>query len=50
MDGDLQEAAAGQAVTLTLTAEIDISRGDMLTPRCPAALHPAPRGTPGLAS
>ncbi|ABA89011.1 sulfate adenylyltransferase, subunit 1 [Syntrophotalea carbinolica DSM 2380] len=30
MDGDLQEAVAGQAVTLTLTDEIDISRGDLL--------------------
>jgi bifunctional enzyme CysN/CysC len=31
MDGDLAEAVAGQAVTLTLTDEIDISRGDLLT-------------------
>jgi len=31
MDGDLPEAVAGQAVTLTLTDEIDISRGDLLT-------------------
>jgi len=31
MQGDLEEAVAGQAVTLTLTDEIDISRGDMLT-------------------
>ena len=31
MNGDLPEAEAGQAVTLTLTDEIDISRGDMLT-------------------
>ncbi len=30
MDGDLQEATAGQAVTVTLSDEIDISRGDML--------------------
>ena len=30
MDGDLPRAVAGQAVTLTLTDEIDISRGDML--------------------
>lgn len=29
-DGELNEAWAGQAVTLTLTDEIDISRGDML--------------------
>jgi bifunctional enzyme CysN/CysC len=31
MDGDLEEAAAGQAVTLTLEDEIDISRGDLLS-------------------
>jgi bifunctional enzyme CysN/CysC len=30
MDGDLQRAVAGQAVTLTLTDEIDISRGDVI--------------------
>jgi sulfate adenylyltransferase large subunit len=30
MNGDLSEAVAGQAITLTLTDEIDISRGDML--------------------
>ena len=30
MDGDLEKAVAGQAVTLTLTDEIDISRGDTL--------------------
>jgi len=30
MDGDLDQAAAGQAVTLTLEDEIDISRGDLL--------------------
>jgi len=29
-DGDLPEAVAGQAVTLTLDEEIDIARGDML--------------------
>lgn len=29
-DGDLDEAIAGQAVTLTLEDEIDISRGDLL--------------------
>ena len=29
-DGDLAEAMAGQAVTLTLSDEIDIARGDML--------------------
>ena len=31
MNGDLPEAVAGQAVTLTLADEIDISRGDMLS-------------------
>lgn len=30
-DGDLDEAVAGQAVTLTLADEIDISRGDVLS-------------------
>ncbi|MEJ2471739.1 MAG: sulfate adenylyltransferase subunit CysN [Desulfuromonadales bacterium] len=30
MDGDLDEAVAGQAITLTLADEIDISRGDLL--------------------
>ncbi len=29
MDGDLDFAAAGEAVTLTLDAEIDVSRGDL---------------------
>jgi sulfate adenylyltransferase subunit 1 len=29
-DGNLQEAFTGQAVTLTLTTEVDVSRGDML--------------------
>ena len=33
IDGDLEEAVAGQAVTITLEDEIDISRGDMLC--CP---------------
>jgi bifunctional enzyme CysN/CysC len=31
-DGDLDEAGAGEAVTLTLEDEIDISRGDILCP------------------
>ncbi len=31
MDGDLNEAVAGDAVTLTLTDEVDISRGDVLS-------------------
>jgi sulfate adenylyltransferase large subunit len=30
-DGELQTAIAGQAITLTLTSEIDISRGDVIT-------------------
>lgn len=30
MDGDLDEALPGEAVTLTLDSEIDISRGDLL--------------------
>jgi bifunctional enzyme CysN/CysC/sulfate adenylyltransferase subunit 1 len=30
-DGELEEAAAGSAVTLTLENELDISRGDILT-------------------
>lgn len=32
-DGELEEAFAGQAVTLTLEDEIDISRGDMIVRR-----------------
>jgi bifunctional enzyme CysN/CysC len=36
-DGDLQQALAGQSVTLTLKEEIDISRGDLLA----AAAAPA---------
>lgn len=31
MNGDLEEAVAGQSITLTLADEVDISRGDMLT-------------------
>jgi len=39
MNGDLDEGVAGQAVTLTLTTEIDISRGDILsTPVAPSWL------------
>jgi bifunctional enzyme CysN/CysC len=30
MDGDLSEAIAGQAVTITLDREVDVSRGDVL--------------------
>jgi bifunctional enzyme CysN/CysC len=36
-DGDLEEAVAGQSVTLALTDEIDVSRGDVLA----AAVAPA---------
>ena len=36
-DGDLAEAVAGQAVTIVLDEEIDVSRGDMIA----AALQPA---------
>jgi len=35
MDGDLDEAWPGEAVTLTLADEVDVSRGDLLSP--PAA-------------
>ncbi len=37
MDGDLAEARAGDAVTLTLSDEVDISRGDVL---CDPAARP----------
>jgi bifunctional enzyme CysN/CysC len=32
MDGDLNEATAGEAVTICLADEVDISRGDVLAP------------------
>ncbi len=32
MDGDLDEAVAGEAVTIVLADEIDVSRGDLLAP------------------
>ena len=41
-DGDLDEAVAGQSVTLTLADEIDVSRGDVLA----AADAPAGRRRP----
>jgi len=41
-DGDLEEAAAPQSVTLCLADEIDISRGDMIVPAL-AAPHVARR-------
>ncbi|HWA75885.1 MAG TPA: sulfate adenylyltransferase subunit CysN [Polyangiaceae bacterium] len=31
-DGDLEHASVGQAVTLTLRDEVDVSRGDLITP------------------
>ncbi|CAI9001469.1 MULTISPECIES: sulfate adenylyltransferase subunit CysN [Pseudomonas] len=31
LDGDLQQAVAGQSITLTLTDEVDCSRGDVLS-------------------
>ncbi|HEY6578325.1 MAG TPA: sulfate adenylyltransferase subunit CysN, partial [Rhizomicrobium sp.] len=37
MDGDLDEALPGEAVTLTLDREIDVSRGDLL---CDSAARP----------
>jgi bifunctional enzyme CysN/CysC len=37
-DGDLPYASAGQAITLTLDREVDISRGDIVAD----AMHPAP--------
>ena len=39
MNGDLSEAVAGQAITLALEDEIDISRGDMLTTAAAPPLH-----------
>ena len=36
-DGDLQSAAVGEAVTLTLTDEVDVSHGDVL---CAAQVRP----------
>ena len=36
-DGDLQQAVAGQSITLTLADEIDVSRGDVIS----IAEHPA---------
>jgi len=39
MNGDLPEAVAGQAVTLTLTDEIDVSRGEVLAAPIAPPLH-----------
>jgi bifunctional enzyme CysN/CysC len=38
MDGDLDEALPGQAITLVLDREIDVSRGDVLAAAPPPAL------------
>ena len=43
-DGDLDEAFAGQAVTLTLEDEIDISRGDVIVKIDDLPHHPGARG------
>jgi bifunctional enzyme CysN/CysC len=38
-DGDLEEATAGQSITLTLRDEVDVSRGDLVTSaRSPASV------------
>jgi bifunctional enzyme CysN/CysC len=38
-DGDLDEAIAGQSITITLTDEVDVSRGDILvSAQAPAAV------------
>ncbi len=51
MNGDLAEAIAGQAVTLTLTDEIDVSRGEVLAAPIAPPLHTRHLvGTPGLVS
>jgi bifunctional enzyme CysN/CysC len=39
MDGDLPEAVAGQAVTLTLTDQIDVSHGDLLADPLARPVH-----------
>ena len=41
--GDLDHAAAGQAVTLTLDHEVDVARGDVICGAGPAAVQPADR-------
>ena len=42
-DGDVDEAVAGQAVTITLTSEVDVTRGDLLSAAGPEAAQPADR-------
>ncbi|GIT46308.1 MAG: hypothetical protein Ct9H300mP12_08930 [Acidimicrobiales bacterium] len=44
-DGDLDEAGPGDAVTLTLVDEIDVSRGDLLVGDDTSQLGPT-RSTP----
>ena len=36
-DGDLDRAVNGQSVTLTLEDEVDVSRGDVIAPKCDRA-------------
>ena len=49
MDGDLEQAVAGQSVTLTLADEIDCSRGDVLcSADAPRQCRRPVRGPPGL--
>ena len=42
-DGDLEQAVTGQAVTLTLDHEVDVTRGDLITGVGPTAAQPADR-------
>ncbi len=49
LDGDLDEAVAGQSVTLTFADEIDCSRGDVIaTADAPPQVRRPVRGDPGL--
>lgn len=43
MDGDLERAIAGQAVTLTLDHEVDVTRGDIIAADGPTSVQPADR-------
>lgn len=42
-DGDLEQAVSGQAVTLTLDHEVDVTRGDLISAVGPTAAQPADR-------
>ena len=42
-DGDLDFAVAGQAVTLTLDHEVDVTRGDVICAAGPSVVQPADR-------